>query len=130
MFETMEEVISLAACGITALSAIGGLIASLAKGLKNKRLAAKAEAISDIAALAKEKIVETEKTFSKASQVLKATGVDTGEIKKSNVMDYIESRCIEKGVEFDESYWSNQIESLIEVMNANKKNRETANERR
>lgn len=120
MFETIEEIASIAACGMAALSAIGGFVAALFKNRKNKKIAETAIAISDIADLAKDKIVETEQKFKKSSPILKATGVDTGEIKKDAVMRYIQSRCNDSGIAFDEPYWSEQIEKYIDVMNVNK----------
>ena len=121
MFETVEQIVSIAACVAAALSAAAGFIASLAKSFKNKKLARIAEATNDIADLAMEKVVETEKLFSKSAQILKATGVDTGEIKKEQVMNYIQLKCVEKGLKFDSAKWSEQGENLIKVMNANKK---------
>ncbi len=121
MFDTVEQIVSIVACGAAALSAIAGFIASLAKSFKNKKLARIAEATNEIADLAMEKVVETEKLFSKSAQILKATGVDTGEIKKEQVMSYIELKCVEKGIDFDAEKWSARVENLIKVMNANKK---------
>lgn len=120
MFETVEQIVSIVMCGAAALSAIAGFIASLAKSFKNKKLARIAEATNEVADLVMEKVVETEKLFSKSSQILKASGVNTGEIKKEQVMSYIEVKCAEKGIKFDSDKWSEQVENLIKVMNANK----------
>ncbi len=120
VFDTVEHIFSIAACGAAALSAIAGFFASLAKSIKNKKLARIAEATNEIAELAMEKVVETEKLFSKSSQILKATGVNTGEIKKGQVMSYIQAKCAEKKVAFDSIKWSEQVDNLIKVMNANK----------
>lgn len=120
MFETVEQIVSVIACIAALLSAIAGFIASLAKSFKNKKLARIAEATNEIADLAMEKVVETEKLFSKSAQILIATGVNTGEIKKEQVMSYIEVKCAEKGIEFDSDKWSERVENLIKVMNANK----------
>ena len=120
MFETIEQIVSIAACIAAALSAVAGFIASLAKSFKNKKLARIAEATNEIAELTMQKVVETEKLFSKSSQILKATGVDTGEIKKEQVMNYIQLECVEKGLAFDSVKWSERVENLIKVLNANK----------
>ncbi len=120
MFETVEQIVSIAACIVAALSAVAGFIASLAKCFKNKKLARIAEATNEIAELTMQKVVETEKLFSKSSQILKATGVDTGEIKKEQVMNYIQLKCVEKGLAFDSVKWSERVENLIKVLNANK----------
>ncbi len=120
MFDTVEQIISIAACGAAAVSAIAGLLASLAKGIKNKKLAHIAEATNEIAELAMEKVVETEKLFSKSSQILKATGVNIGEIKKEQVMSYIQAKCVEKKVAFDAEKWSERVDNLIKVMNADR----------
>lgn len=121
MFETVEQIVSIAACIAAALSAVVGFIASLAKSFKNKKLARIAEATNEIAELTMQKVVETEKLFSKSAQILKATGVDTGEIKKEQVMNYIQLKCVEKGLKFDSVKWSERVEDLIKVMNTNKK---------
>ncbi len=120
MFDTVEQIISIAACAAAVVSAIAGLLASLAKSIKNKKLARIAEATNEIASLAMDKVVETEKLFAKSSQILKATGVNTGEIKKEQVMSYIQTKCAEKKVDFDADKWSEQVDNLIKVMNANK----------
>ena len=120
MFETVEQIVSIAACIAAALSAVAGFIASLAKSFKNKKLARIAEATNEIAELTMQKVVETEKLFSKSAQIRKATGVDTGEIKKEQVMNYIQLKCVEKGLAFDSVKWSERVENLIKVLNANK----------
>ncbi len=121
MFNMIEQLIGIIACGAAALSAIAGLIASLAKSVKSKKLARIAQATNEIAELVMEKVVETEQAFSKSSQILKATGVDTGEMKKEQVMNYIQTMCAERKVRFDADKWSEQVDGLIKVMNANKR---------
>lgn len=121
MFETIEGILSVAIGGCALLSAITGFIVSLVKNCKNKKLVRVAETVDEIVGLATEKVVEIEQTYSKAAAVLKASGVSTGELKKENVMSYVESQCLEKGVAFDAQYWSERIERIVSVMNATKK---------
>lgn len=120
MFETIEEIIGIAVGGIALLSAITGFLISLVKCFKSKRLAETANKMNEINVLVTEKVVEIEKLFSEAAHVLKSMGISVGGIKKENVMNYIEFQCTEKGITFDKEYWSNEIERLIKVMNANK----------
>lgn len=121
MFETIEEILSVATGSVAFISALIGFIISYVKGEKNKKLAQTAEKTIEISELATDKVVEIEKLYSQAATVLKAVGVSTGAIKKENVMNYIESKCVEKGVAFDSEYWSEKVEKLVEVLNTNKK---------
>lgn len=120
MFESIEEILSIAVGCLALLSALIGYIVTLIKNGKNKKLVKAAETVNEIAELATEKVVEVEKLFSQAANVLKAVGVKTGEIKKESVMTYIEGRCVEKGILFDEEYWSERVEKLVSVLNAAK----------
>ena len=121
MFENLEEIISIVLTSVAAVSALIGFIVSSVKNLKNKELAKRAEITNEVADLAKEKVIEIEKMYGQASQMLKAMGFSTGEIKKENVINYIKSQCSDKGIKFDSEYWSEQVEGFIRVMNVNKK---------
>ncbi len=120
MFETIEEILSVAAAASAAISMLIGFIVTTIKSIKNKKNAKSAETTNDINKSAMEKVIEIEKIFSQASHVLKATGIKTGEIKKENVLNFIRSQCAERGIEFDSDYWSAQIESFISIMNVSK----------
>ena len=121
MSEIIRQIMSIAAYAAAILSAVAGFIVSLAKSIKNKKLARIAEAVNEISELVAEKVAETEELFSSSAQTLKAEDKNTGEIKKERVMSFIESKCAEKGVKFDSEKWSNLIENLLKVMNGNKK---------
>ena len=100
------------------LSAVTGLIVSLLKNCKNKKIAETVEKINGITELAVQKVIDVEKLFSQAASVLKAVGIKTGEIKKESVMTYLEGCCMEQKIAFDSDYWSEKIEKLVEVLNA------------
>ena len=118
MFETIEQILSVALGGFALLSAVTGLIVSLLKNCKNKKIAGTAEKINGITELAVQKVIEVEKLFSQASSVLKAVGIKTGEIKKESVMTYLEGCCMEQKIAFDSDYWAEKSEKLVEVLNA------------
>lgn len=118
--DQIELIASAVAAGVAFLSALTGFIISLIKSIKNARRAETAQATIDVENLAVSKITDVEKVYSQAANILKSMGVKTGAIKKENVMNYIESKCSEKGIKFDEAYWSKQVESLVGIMNVNK----------
>lgn len=97
-----------------------GFIISVIKAIKNSKNLSLLETISEIENLAITKISEIEKLYSRASNVLNSIGVKTGDIKKENVMSYIKTICSKNKIEFDEEYWSVQIEKLVSLMNTNK----------
>ena len=103
MFETIEQILSVTLGGFALLSAVTGLIVSLLKNCKNKKIAGTAEKINGIAELAVQKVIDVEKLFSQASSVLKAVGIKTGEIKKESVMTYLEGCCMEQKIAFDQT---------------------------
>lgn len=118
--DMIEIIISAAMAGVAFLSALLGFIISLIKAIKNGRRADGVQATMDIEDLAIDKITNVEKIYSQASKIMKNMGVKTGEIKKDNVMNYIESKCAEKGIKFDREYWSNQVEELVQLINVNR----------
>lgn len=120
MVETIEEIISIVVGGLALLSALTGFIFSAVKNCKNKKIAKAAQTANEITELAAKKVAEVEKLFSQASNVLKAVGVKTGEIKKESVMTFIQGSCVEKGISFDSDYWSEKVEKLVDVLNTNK----------
>ena len=120
MFETVQAVLTFCVAVATAVSTGSAFVVAFLKNMKNKRLAAIAKKTNEISELAKARIMDVENLYSQANDALKASGIKTGELKKENVMCYLEGRCADKGVKFDPAYWSEQIESLIKIMNIKK----------
>lgn len=118
--DQIELIASAVAGGVVFLSTVVGFIISLIKSIKNARRANQEKATNEIEKLTISKVLDIEKLYSQASKILHSAGLKTGEIKKENVMNYIEAQCNEKKIDFDKDYWSNQIEELIKVMNVNK----------
>lgn len=118
--ETLDLIVSIIVVSITFISTVAGFIISLIKAIKNRRRANDAQVTNEIENLAIDKITTIEKIYSQASIVLKSMGLKTGKIKKENVMNYIESQCADKGIKFDNEYWSERIEDLVKIMNVNK----------
>lgn len=120
MFDKIESILAFAITALGFLGMAAGFVTSFLKNAKNKKLAAFAQKTNDIIELTKGKIIEVEKLFDQANRALKASGVKTGTIKKENVLNFIESQCVAKDIAFNKEYWSDQIESLIEIMNIKK----------
>lgn len=120
MFDMLEEIISIIVGSVLLLSTLVGFIVSIVKSFKNKKLANNAQTINEITSLASDKVIEIEKLYSQAAQVLKVMGIQTGAIKKESVMNFIENKCAQKGINFDYDFWSAEVEKLITVMNTNK----------
>lgn len=120
MFDMLEEIISIIVGSVLLLSTLVGFIVSIVKSFKNKKLANNAQTINEITSLASDKVIEIEKLYSQAAQVLKVMGIQTGAIKKESVMNFIENKCTQKGINFDYDFWSAEVEKLITVMNTNK----------
>ena len=51
--------------------------------------------------------------------MLKVMGITTGAIKKENVMNFIESKCNERNINFDSEYWSATVEKIVSLMKEN-----------
>lgn len=59
-------------------------------------------------------IQNAEETFKSVDTVLKAQGSKgCGSVKKENVLTKIQSLCLQKGIEYDEKYWSEKVEELV-----------------
>ena len=65
-------------------------------------------------------MAEIENLYSQASNMLKVMGITTGAIKKENVMNFIESKCNERNINFDSEYWSATVEKIVSLMNIGK----------
>ena len=120
MFETVQSILTFCVAAATIISMASAFVIAFLKNVESKKLAAAARKTNEIAELAKARIMEVEHLYSRANDALKAYGVKTGEIKKEGVMWYLESKCVEKHIKFDPAYWSDQIESLIKIMNIKK----------
>ena len=118
--DQIELIASAIAAGVVFLSTVIGFIISLIKAVKNAGRAKFETATNEIENLTISKVIDIEKLYSQVSKILHSAGLKTGEIKKENVMNYIETQCNEKKIDFNREYWSNQIEELVKVMNVNK----------
>ncbi len=85
----------------------------VAKKAKNE--AEKQAAINDLKALAKRFIVDAENTWKATNNILKQNGQSCGANKKSEVMTKLHQACFDKKINFDEEFWSNEVDELVEV---------------
>ena len=120
MFNIIEEVISIIVGSILLITTFIGFIVSVIKSFRNKKLASTVQKTNDITDLAIDKVAEIENLYSQASNMLKVMGITTGEIKKENVMNFIESKCNERNINFDSEYWSATVEKIVSLMNIGK----------
>lgn len=79
-----------------------------------KTEAEKNEILNEISNSCVKFIQDAEASFKSVDSVLKARGEKgCGSMKKENVMTKINNLCIQKGITFDEEYWSKKVEELV-----------------
>lgn len=103
--DLLEQIASAVATGVVLISTLIGLIIGIIKSAKTARCANIEKAMQEIENLTISKVIDIEKMYSQASRILHSAGIKTGEIKKENVMNYIEAQCNEKKIDFDRDYW-------------------------
>lgn len=47
-------------------------------------------------------------------------GMKTGTLKLKDVLNDIKDKCVEKGITFDKSYWTDFIQKAVELININR----------
>ena len=94
-------------------------IVALVKYVKSYK-AAKTEAeklsiYTQMSDVANNLIAEAEKTYFAVDDALKKNGETSGSgaIKKAVVMSKLHDYCVSSGVEFDDQFWSEKIDSLV-----------------
>lgn len=78
--------------------------------------AAKKEAITEMLSYANTLVVAAEETYKNVDTILKNQGQKgCGAVKKDSVMTKLQAACMEKGVEFNEEFWSGKIDELVQL---------------
>ena len=84
-----------------------------------ERNAAEAEAEkikNELLGMATSLVQSAENTYKEVDAILKTkTSKGCGAVKKDSVMTKLQAACIEKGVDFDEEYWSAKIDELVKL---------------
>lgn len=116
--ETIIKIVSVIAGFVTA-TLIPSIIA-LVKYIKSykaaKTEAEKQAAINEMLGIAKDLVASAEETYKNVDAVLKGQGQSgSGAVKKDSVLTKLQATCIEKGIEFDEAYWSKTVDELVEL---------------
>lgn len=60
-------------------------------------------------------VVAAEQAYSLLNASLKMQNESAGKTKLSYVLDKIKIDCLDKGVTYDESYWTNKVNNLVEM---------------
>lgn len=100
----------------TLIPSIVLLVKKWKEAKKAKTEAEKQSAINEMLGIANSLVLSAEETYKNVDNVLKGQGQSgSGAVKKDSVMTKLQAACIEKGVEFDEEYWSKKIDELVEL---------------
>jgi len=99
MFEKIETIVAIVVAGLSIISALWAFF----KNLKGKKLA-------DVKNLVKNIVKNAESMY----------GATKGEQKLSHSLKLVEELCKDRGLSFDSEYWTQEIESLVAILNHNK----------
>lgn len=115
--ETIVKIIILVASFVitTAVPFIISLVNANKKRKEAKTEAEKQAAINEMAEVAKGFIVQAEQLYKEYDALMKANGSTGGLVKKDSVMSKLQAYALEKGYTFDAEYWSNKIDSIVEL---------------
>ncbi|MGN0805249.1 MAG: hypothetical protein ACI4MS_07690 [Candidatus Coproplasma sp.] len=69
--------------------------------------------MNELLSEARNAVIKAEELYKDTDAVLKAQGKSSGALKKDKVMTELHQLCFEKGIAFDESYWSEEIEHIV-----------------
>lgn len=76
----------------------------------------KQKILNEITTACNQLIKDAEQTYKSVDNVLKSQGSKgCGAVKKEIVLSKIQALCLEKGIEYNQDYWSNKIEEIIDV---------------
>lgn len=82
---------------------------------KAKSEAEQQAALNDLRLLAQGFVVDAENLWKSVDPILKANGISFGANKKDCVMTKLLRACIDRGIDFDEEYWSKTVDDLVAV---------------
>jgi hypothetical protein len=77
--------------------------------------AAKQAAINEMKTATKQFIANAETLYKDVDKVLKMQGKSAGALKKKDVMAELRSLASIKGFEFDEAYWSAEVDKIVDL---------------
>lgn len=114
--DILTLVITIASFLLTVLIPTFCVMINRIKAARNaKTEAEKQAAINDLKQLAKGFIVEAENAWKATNNILKQNGGSCGANKKSEVMTKLHQACFDKKIDFDEEFWSKEVDDLVEV---------------
>lgn len=99
----------------TLIPSVVGFIKNRQKAKNAKNEAEKQAAINELKELAREFVVDAENLWKNVDPILKSNGISFGATKKESVMTKLLRACIDKNVDFDEAYWSKEVDDLVTV---------------
>lgn len=73
-----------------------------------------AQSIVDMTNILDELIENAETLYGDVAAQLKSSGKTAGAVKKDSVMSKLQAYALSKGYDFDETYWSNAIDTKVE----------------
>lgn len=85
------------------------------KEAKNANTEAEKEAVyNDLLCQMNKLIANAEAAYKQVDDIVKQKcGQGSGVAKKDNVMTKLQNYCLQKGIEFDEAYWSKKIDDTV-----------------
>lgn len=103
----INEIISVVVSCVGVLATAISVIIGIVKNIKNKDANFNLASVMSIGEKAMEFIADAEKKF--------ATIRKSGVTKKEVVLTKINNLCIELGITYDETYWSEKVDAYLEL---------------
>lgn len=77
--------------------------------------AERAEAVNDMTNALQRLIEQTEVLYADVASQLKSNGKSAAAVKKDSAMVKLQAYALTKGYEFDEEYWSEQLDNMVNM---------------
>ena len=106
--------------GFTATVVVPFVVAFIkkVKALKtSKNIAEKEAIINEMLGEAQKFVCDAEEMYKSYDALVKNNGVgeSSGKLKKDKVMTNLQTLCLQRGINFDADFWSEQVERLVSV---------------
>lgn len=77
--------------------------------------AEQAEAVNDMTNALQQLVAQTEVLYADVASQLKSSGKSAAAVKKDSAMVKLQAYALTKGYEFDEEYWSEQLDNMVNM---------------
>ena len=111
--ETLNNVLNILTIVVPLLVSLAGFITSAIAYFKTKGKAERAAAFNDLYQHGLKFVQDIETSFDSFNKMLKSQGSSAGPMKKEQVMTRLQNYALQQGYEFDEEFWSAEIDNIV-----------------